>query len=69
MDVECSRVYKDNYRKIMKKKKYGNLLKVDVDYPEMLDDKHNGLLFLAEKMRVEILRNKKKYVIYIRALD
>ena len=60
----------------MKKNKHGYLLEVDVDYPEELHDKHNDLPFLAEKMKIHKveklvpnLRDKKKYVVHIRALD
>ena len=51
------------------------MLEVDVDYPKELQDSHNDLPFLCEKMKVNgveklvpNLFNKKKYVIHIKAL-
>ena len=59
-----------------KPKNKGYLLEVDVSYPRSLHDSHNDLPFMREKMvigRVEKLvpnfRDKKNYVIHIRALD
>ena len=54
----------------------GYLLEVDVKYPTDLHDFHNDLPFMCEKMKINKveklvpnLRDKKNYVIYIRALD
>ena len=60
----------------MKKDKRGYILEVDVDYPKELHKLHNELPFLPEKMKISKveklvpnLKNKRKYVIHIRALD
>ena len=52
------------------------LLEVDVRYPTELHDSHNDLPFMCEKMKISKvkklvpnLRDKKNYVIHIRALD
>ena len=54
---------------------YGNLLEVDVAYPEKLHDLHNDIPFMCSKMKVNVaeklipnLYDKKKYIIHIRAL-
>ena len=54
----------------------GYLLEVNVRYPTELHDSHNDLPFMCNKMKInEVeklvpnLRNKKNYVIHIRALD
>ena len=36
----------------MKKDKKGYLLEVDVEYPKKMHDKHNELLFSAERRKV-----------------
>ena len=52
------------------------LLEVDVKYPTDLHDSHNDLPFMCDKMKINKveklapnLKDKKKYVIHIRALD
>ena len=50
----------------------GYILEVDVSYPKELHNPHNDLPFMCERMeinRVEKLRDKKNYVIHIKALD
>ena len=54
----------------------GYLLEVDVRYPTDLHDSHNDLPFMCDKMKinkveklVSNLKDKKNYVIHIRALD
>ena len=54
----------------------GYLLEVDVRYPTELHNSHNDLPFMCEKMEINKveklvpnLRDKKNYVIHIRALD
>ena len=54
----------------------GYLLEVDVRYPTDLHDSHNDLLFMCDKMKINKvkklvpnLKDKKNYVIHIRALD
>ena len=54
----------------------GYLLEVDIRYPTELHDSHNDLPFMCGKMKinkvkklVSNLRDKKNYVIHIRALD
>ena len=61
---------------LVKKDKRGYLLEVDVKYPKELHKNHNELPFLAEKMKigreeklVPNLKNKKGYVVHIKALD
>ena len=51
-------------------------MKVDVKYPKELHENHNELPFLAEKMKIgrkkklaPNLKNKKGYVVHIKALD
>ena len=59
-----------------KRENKGYLLEVDVSYPRSLHDSHNDPPFMCEKMviggvekLVSNLRDKKNYVIHIRALD
>ena len=54
----------------------GYLLEVDVSYPKELHDLHNELPFMCEKLEINgveklvpNLRNKRNYVIHIRALN
>ena len=54
----------------------GYLLEVDVSYPKDLNDSHNDLPFMCERMEINgveklvpNLRNKKNYVIHIQALN
>ena len=61
---------------LVKKDNRGYLLEVDVRYPKELHENHNELPFLAEKMKIERgeklvpnLKNKKRYVVHIKALD
>ena len=65
----------DEIRKLARRKDKGYLLKVDVHYPRELHDSHNDLPFMCESMKInEVeklvpnLKDKKKYVIHIRAL-
>ena len=53
----------------------GYILQVDVKYPRKLHDLHSDLPFLPKRMKIDKckklvcnLRNKKKYVVYIRSL-
>ena len=61
---------------LVKKDKRGYLLEVDVQYPIGLHENHNELPFLVEKMKigreeklVPNLKDKKGYVVHIRALN
>ena len=61
---------------LVKKDKRGYLLEIDVEYPKELHEKHNELLFLAERMKigreeklVPNLRDKKGYVVHIKKLN
>ena len=63
-------------RKLMKHKDKGYLLKVDVSYPRDLQDAHNDLQFMYERMRIDgveklvtNLCDKKNYVIQIPELN
>ena len=54
----------------------GYILDVDVSYPQELHDEHNDLPFMCERMEINgieklvpNLRDKKKYVIHIQALN
>ena len=54
----------------------GYLLEVDIRYPTDLHDSHNDLPFMCNKMKINKvkklvpdLKDKKNYVIHIRALD
>ena len=38
--------------KLVKKDKRGYLLEVDVEYPKELNENHNELPFLAERMKI-----------------
>ena len=60
----------------MKKDKTGYLLEVDVEHPKEQHDNHNELPLLAKRMKigreeklVPNLKNKKGYIVHIRALD
>ena len=62
--------------KLVKKDKRGYLLEVDVDYPKEPHENHNELPFLVERMKigreeklVPNLKDKKGYVVHIKALD
>ena len=62
--------------KLVKKDKRGYFLEVDVEYPKELHENHNELPFLAERMKigreeklVPNLKDKKGYVVHIKALD
>ena len=62
--------------KLVKKDKKAYLLKADVEYPKELHENHNELPFLAERMKigreeklVPNLKDKKGYVVHIKALD
>ena len=62
--------------KLAKKDKRGYLLEVNVQHPKGLHENHNELLFLAERMKmgkeeklVPNLKDKKGYVVHIKALD
>ena len=62
--------------KLVKKDKRGYLLEVDVEYPKELHENHNELPFLVKKMKigrekklVPNLKDKKEYVVHIKALD
>ena len=61
---------------LVKKDKTGYLLEVDLEYPRELHENHNELPFLVEKMKigwegklVPNLKDKKGYVVHIKALD
>ena len=60
----------------MKKDKTGYLLEVDVEHPKEQHENHNELPLLAKRMKivreeklVPNLKNKKGYMVHIRALD
>ena len=62
--------------KLVKKEKRGYILEVDVEYPKELHENHNELPFLTERMTigrmkklVPNLKDKKGYVVHIKALD
>ena len=62
--------------KLVKKDKRGDLLEVDVEYPKGLPKNHNELPFLVERMKIRReeklvpnLKDKKRYVAHIKALD
>ena len=66
----------DEISKLAKLKDKGYLLEVNVSYPRDLHDPHNDLPSMCERMSIKgveklvpNLRDKKKYVIHIRALD
>ena len=66
----------DEIRKLAKREVKGYLLKVDVHYPRDSHDSHNDLPFMCESMEINKvkklvpnLRDKKGYVIHIRAFD
>ena len=61
---------------LVKKDKTGYLLELDLEYPRELHENHNELPFLVEKMKigregklVPNLKDKKGYVVHIKALD
>ena len=61
---------------LVKKKKKGYNLDVDVDYPTKLHEKHNSLPFMPEKIKTDKIEklvpnlfDKKKYVVHIWDLD
>ena len=61
---------------LVKKDKRGYLLEIDLEYPKGLHENCNGMLFLAEKMKVgreeklaPNLKDKEGYVVHIKALD
>ena len=60
---------------LVKKKKRGYILEVDVEYPKELHENHNELPFLTDRMRigrveklVPSLKDKKAYVVHNKAL-
>ena len=62
--------------KLVKRKDKGYFLEVDVKYPKELQDSHNDLPFMCERLKINgveklvpNLFNKERYVIHIRALD
>ena len=62
--------------KLVKKHKWEYLLEVDVEYPKGLHENDNELPFLAERMKigreeklVPNLKDKKEYLVHIKALD
>ena len=66
----------DEISKLAKLKDKGYLLEVNVSYPRDLHDPHNDLPSMCERMSIKgveklvpNLRDKKKYVFHIRALD
>ena len=68
IDEEFIKNYDENSDK-------GYVLEVDVKYPRKLHDLHSDLPFLPKRMKIYKckklvcnLRNKKKYVVYIRSL-
>ena len=61
---------------LVKKERRGYLLEVHVKHPKELHKNHNELPFLAKRMKigrakklVPNLKNKKRYVVHIKALD
>ena len=66
----------DQISNLATNKNKGYLLEVDVKYPTDLHDSHNDLPFMCDKMKINKvkklvpnLKDKKKYVIHIQALD
>ena len=66
----------DKISKLAKCKSKGYLLEVDVRYPKELNDSHNDLPFMCERMKIngveKLIPNlyyKKRYVIYIRVQE
>ena len=66
----------DQISNLATSKSKGYLLEVDIRYPNKLHDSHNDLPFMCDKMKINKveklvpnLKDKKKYVIHIRALD
>ena len=67
---------KGNINKLAKEAGKGYLLEVDVSYPYDLHNLHNDLTFMCKRRKINgvqklvlNLYNKKKYIIYISALD
>ena len=61
---------------LVRKDKGGYLLEVDLEYPKELQENHSEVPFLAERMKIRReeklvpnLRDKKGYVVHIKALD
>ena len=61
---------------LLKKKKKGNLLEVDIEYPKELHKDHNGMPFLEERMKtgreeklVPNCRDEKGYVVHVKTLN
>ena len=72
----CRGLYPDKIDELVKKDKRAYLLEVDVKYPKELHENHNELPFLVKKMKigrekklVPNLKDKKEYVVHIKALD
>ena len=73
---EAEKFTPEKIDKLFKKDKRGYLLELDVEYPKGLHENHNELSFLTERMKigrveklVPNLKNKKRYVVQIKALD
>ena len=65
-----------NLDKLVKKRQGGKSLEVNVEYPKELHKNHSELPFLTERMKigrvkklVPSLKDKKEYVVHIKALD
>ena len=66
----------EKINELVRKDRKGYFLEVDVKYLKELHENHNKIYFLAEKMIISMtgklvpnLKNKKGYVVYIRALN
>ena len=66
----------EKIHELVKKDKRRYLLEVDVKYPKELHENHSELPFLVERMKfgreeklVPNLKNKKRYVVYIKPQD
>ena len=73
---EAEKFTPEKIDKLFKKDKRGYLLELDTEYPKGLHENHNELSFLTERMKigrveklVPNLKNKKRYVVQIKALD
>ena len=71
-DTQFNEGFKKTYNK---ESDEGCFLEVDVQYPEKIDEIHNDLSFLPERMKIKKigkvvtnLRDKNEYVIHIRNL-
>ena len=71
IDIEPNEIFK-----LATRTDKGYILEVDVSYPKELHNPHNDLPFMCERMEINgveklvpNLRDKKNYVIHIRALD